>query len=226
MSGAAYTVSLPELAAEHRMGIDVLTNIVFRLKLPLQRRAKHPAHPGQRVRCLREADAARIRQHLAEQYAHHDTVTHWLTTRQAASALGITVTAFYQRRDAGHVTVRRVEVYGHTGSSRATRYDPADVQREAARLGIRPRTPPRGTLSTTQLTTITGVSRRVIALWVRRGCPASQTPDRKLHLHPDRLLAWLEAQDWTPKRLNRARQHATRATSNLRAHLSQANAAD
>lgn len=214
-----FTISVPELAAELNVTVEAIAYAARLRAFEIRTRHGHPAHDGKPVRCLTAKDAATIRAAVTSTHAQPEDVSHWLTAPQAARALGLTLTSFYNRRQKGSVDVRYVDVVGMGGRGRRTRYDPKDVQREAARLGIRPRQAPRGTLPSSQFAELTGTTRKILWRWVGNGCPHIRTTDNDLHFRPEAVLAWLISRDWSGPRFNRGRLNVERAIAALTPHL-------
>lgn len=107
-----------------------------------------------------------------------------------ARALGLTLRGFQQRHLKGKL--RHKWLYGPNVVGNLWRYHPEDIAREARRIGVRPRSGPRGTLDTPELARVGGVGRRTLDGWRRRGLPHVLDISGDAHYYPAQVVVWLE----------------------------------
>jgi|GEM_PF-5560451 len=126
-------------------------------------------------------------------YLNDQDATTWLTSHEAATALGLTMPQFYQRMRDGRL---RIE-HRHRRVTRgvAYAYNPRDVEREARRLGVHVRTGVTlaGHMRSVEFARALGVTKEALNKWGRAGCPRVLDSRGHCQWHPGRVLAWLEA---------------------------------
>lgn len=209
-----FTVMLQGLALE--LGVDQtgLRRIADRMGVEFRLRRIHPDHKH-KVVCLQCADAERLRHHHETTQAEPEEVMHWLSAEEAARALRLTVKAFHLRRASGSLRgkIRSRRLHGPGILGNQARYEPNDVAREAALIGIRPSFKPRGTVSTDELARIVHRSRSVGPKWVRAGCPHIVTVSNGLYFRLPDVLTWVTA---------RCENRSLRMPPHLRAQLMEA----
>lgn len=192
LPSSVFTVPVVELAAELGMSPDGIRADARDRGMETRLR-RQPVH-AKRVSCIQEGDAQILRAaHVAER-ARLDEIPHWLSTAQAARALGLTLRGFQQRHAKGTLRgkLRHKQLYGPEIIGNQWRYHPDDVAREARRIGVRPRSGPRGTLDTLGLMQAGGVGRRTLDTWRRRGLPHVLDVSEDAHYYPAQVAAWLE----------------------------------
>lgn len=142
----------------------------------------------------------------------------WYTTAEATRLLGLTrPVTFTNALLRGRYTIERRRLLGQ-GRAVVYRYHPGQVDAYAAQRPVRPPSIPRGTLSTFDLTRITGCRRNTASLWATDGAPHGRTARGFIYFRPAELLAWLLAR---PGQKPCQRQFAAR----LGRHLTQERAA-
>ena len=192
LPASAFTVPVVELAAELGMSTDGIRADARDRSMETRLR-RQPAH-AKRVTCLQESDAQILREAHMAQRARPEDIPHWLSTAQAARALGLTLRGFQQRHLKGSLRgkLRHKRLYGPNVVGNLWRYHPEDIAREARRIGVRPRSGPRGTLDTPELARVGGVGRRTLDGWRRRGLPHVLDISGDAHYYPAQVVVWLE----------------------------------
>ena len=192
LPASAFSVSVLELAAELGMSASGMKADADMRNMEMRLRA-HPAHVH-RVSCLRPEDAETLRAFHKKQRARLAEVPHWLSTAQAARALGLSLRGFQQRHTRGSLRgkLRYKQLYGPDCAGNTFRFHPEDVDREAKRIGVRSRSIPRGALSTPEVEALGDLGVRTITRWRAQGLPYSLDVSLEAYYWPAQVMAWLE----------------------------------
>lgn len=187
-----FKVPLDDLALELGLHLSGVYRRVIVLGMETRRRITHQATSKHRRLCVTVEDGERLRADYRSRVAVGRQIEHWLTSQQAADALGLTLAGFLQRVQAGTLTIERRMMAGMPGQ--AMRYNPQDVRREAVRLGIRPRSVPKGAWTSRDLQQTMGISRDVLRRWRERGCPQHKLVNGHAYWWPAEVETWMLSQ--------------------------------
>lgn len=159
-----FSVSLTALAEELGMHKTSLKNRAIRMGMEMHRR-KNALH-GRYGMHIGPMDAERLKAFYKEtRISFTEMGDLWMTGEQVVAALKIASTeGLKERIKRGTLKIERRQVIHSRDLS--IMYNPFDVAKEQARLGIKPQTMPQGTYTSAQVAEILGIADpQVIRLW-------------------------------------------------------------
>lgn len=188
----AFTVLLTDLAEEFKVTRYGLGKRAAELGIDVRRRAWFAKMYDKTKRLyVTPEGAALLRADNLTRVRPIETHGHWPRVEEAAAALGLGVNSFRQRRMTKTIQVEAFMLSGIEACHFV--YNPDDLRREAARLGVKPRSIPAGSLTTAQAGKMFHVTAGTLRSWQRRGLTRHLTVSGRAYWWPADIQAFKQA---------------------------------